>query len=138
MFKDRVARHGVMIGGFGVIVAILLIFFYLLYVVFPLLKPASAEHVAELPARRGCRRDAVSGDGGAGRGCGALRPNRTGALLRHPGWQDPDRAGSTGPGKASIVSSLAEGGKGRSVVGLGLSDGSVLITQHTYQVSFPG
>ena len=43
--KDMFARHGVMVGGFGVIVAILLIFFYLLYVVFPLLKPADAEPV---------------------------------------------------------------------------------------------
>src|SRR3569833_3801318 len=46
MAKDIMARHGVATGGVGVIVAILLIFFYLLYVAVPLFKPASAGAVA--------------------------------------------------------------------------------------------
>lgn len=41
--KDRMARWLIGIGGIAVIFAVLLIFFYLLYVVFPLFKPASAE-----------------------------------------------------------------------------------------------
>lgn len=45
MFKDVVAKHSVAIGGTGVIIAILLIFFYLLYVVLPLFVPASINSV---------------------------------------------------------------------------------------------
>ena len=36
LVKDSLARYGVIVGGLGVIVAIVLIFFYLLYVVLPL------------------------------------------------------------------------------------------------------
>jgi phosphate transport system permease protein len=42
-FKDHLARHAMTVGGISVIIAILLIFFYLLYVVLPLLMPASIE-----------------------------------------------------------------------------------------------
>ncbi len=41
--KDRLANYGVTIGGISVIAAILLIFFYLLYVVYPLFIPAQAK-----------------------------------------------------------------------------------------------
>ncbi len=136
MFKDRAARRTVMIGGFGVIIAILLIFFYLLYVVSPLLKPASAEAVASYSL----------GD----------EPGQTLYLSMEEQSEIAVRYDSTGrvrffatvdghtlleeklplPEKVGITS-LAEGGKNRSVVSLGLSDGSVLLTQDAYQVSFP-
>ena len=47
LIKDSIARYGVVIGGLGVIVAIALIFFYLLYVVFPLFLSADAESVKQ-------------------------------------------------------------------------------------------
>lgn len=40
MFKDQFARYGIAIGGVGAIIAILLIFFYLVYIVIPLFKGA--------------------------------------------------------------------------------------------------
>ncbi|EIJ41779.1 ABC-type uncharacterized transport system, permease component [Beggiatoa alba B18LD] len=45
--KDRIAHHSMTIGGSGVIIAVVLIFFYLLYVVFPLLLPAQMEAVKQ-------------------------------------------------------------------------------------------
>ena len=42
-FKDIFARYGIAVGGMGVIVAITLIFFYLLYEVVPLFKSAALE-----------------------------------------------------------------------------------------------
>ncbi len=42
LLKDRLARYGVIGGGLGVIAAIVLIFFYLLYVVYPLFVSPSA------------------------------------------------------------------------------------------------
>lgn len=49
---DLAAKHTIALGGISVIVAISLIFFYLLYEVAPLFEPASAEQVSEyqLPA----------------------------------------------------------------------------------------
>jgi phosphate transport system permease protein len=47
--KDSFARFGVIAGGLSVIVALVLIFFYLLYVVVPLFKPASAEAITHYP-----------------------------------------------------------------------------------------
>jgi phosphate transport system permease protein len=49
--KDRAVRWLVSIGGIAVISAVMLIFFYLLYVVFPLFLPASTkfEHLADNP-----------------------------------------------------------------------------------------
>ena len=49
--KDRMATVGVTIGGLSVILAVVLIFFYLLWVVLPLFKPASMEVEHEYPAR---------------------------------------------------------------------------------------
>jgi phosphate transport system permease protein len=136
MLKDRLARHGVMIGGFGVIVAILLIFFYLLYVVFPLLKPASAAAVASYPFGVDAAETlylAIEEQAEV-----AVRYDRTGRV-RFFATQDGKTLTEQAlpvPDKVSITS-VAEGGKGRSVVGLGLSDGSVLISQHTYKSSYP-
>lgn len=45
--KDRLARYLVSLGGISVIGAILLIFFYLLYVVIPLFESAEVKQTAE-------------------------------------------------------------------------------------------
>ena len=47
--KDILARHGIAFGGVSVIIAIVLIFFYLFYVVYPLFLPASAKHQVDYP-----------------------------------------------------------------------------------------
>lgn len=47
MLKDKLVTHGMTAGGISVIGAIVLIFFYLLYVVFPLLLPAQIKKVQQ-------------------------------------------------------------------------------------------
>jgi phosphate transport system permease protein len=49
LIKDVLARYGVIIGGLGILAAIILIFFYLLYVVYPLFVGASAKPVNKYP-----------------------------------------------------------------------------------------
>ena len=49
VFKDKWARHSITLGGNSVIVAILLIFFYLVYETVPLLKGAYIKAIAEYP-----------------------------------------------------------------------------------------
>ena len=120
MLKDRMARYGVMIGGFGVIVAILLIFFYLLYVVFPLLKPASAEPVSDYTLDGGGAETlhlameeqaeiGVRYDGGGGVRFFATADGRTVRDERLP--LPPDVA----------ITAINDGGRGHAVVSLGLS-----------------
>ncbi len=47
--KDRLAAHSIAAGGIGVIIAVMLIFFYLLYEVVPLFGGADAEIAAQYP-----------------------------------------------------------------------------------------
>lgn len=47
MLKDKIAERSMTIGGISVIMAVLLIFFYLLYVVLPLFIPASMEKMQQ-------------------------------------------------------------------------------------------
>lgn len=137
MAKDWVARHGVMIGGFGVIVAILLIFFYLLYVVFPLLEPASAEAVADYPLDEGAAETlhlAMEEQAEI-----AVRYDSAGRVRFFATHDGRAIAEHTLPVPAGVtVTSHAQGLPSRGDVSLGLSDGSVLVTRHTYKVSFPG
>ena len=49
VFKDKLARHSITLGGNSVIVAILLILFYLIYETAPLLKGADITMIAEYP-----------------------------------------------------------------------------------------
>ncbi|WKE64701.1 ABC transporter permease subunit [Gallaecimonas kandeliae] len=53
LVKDRLTQYGVTLGGVMVLVALLLIFFYLLYVVAPLFKGAKVEEKANWPAGQG-------------------------------------------------------------------------------------
>ena len=52
LLKDKIVKHSMTIGGISVIIAILLIFFYLFYAVLPLFIPASMEELQQfnLPA----------------------------------------------------------------------------------------
>lgn len=47
LLKDKLARYGIAFGGLAVIVALVLIFLYLVYVVYPLFLSAHADAVSE-------------------------------------------------------------------------------------------
>ena len=49
LLKDAIMRYAITIGGIGIIFAVVVIFFYLLYVVFPLFVSADAQRVAHYP-----------------------------------------------------------------------------------------
>ncbi|GGO77227.1 phosphate ABC transporter permease [Marinobacterium nitratireducens] len=140
--KDRIASLGIGIGGISVIIAILLIFFYLLYEVLPLFQSAEVEPwqqngaVVEpyaLPGGGQTLYLAMEEQAEIG-----LRLTDTPALVFFD-----TRSGD-------IVSeqpvALAEGVSIRSVVdisparrlfALGLSDGTALVLRHDYKSSYP-
>lgn len=134
MLKDKLARHGVAVGGISVIIAIVLIFFYLLYVVFPLFIPASSEKIAAytLP--------------GAGKTLELEIEEHSGMAVRYTseghavffnttdGTVAEDIPVSAAEGK---IRSLAAGIPGSSKVALGLADGGVVLVKHQFRVSYP-
>ncbi|MGD8616743.1 MAG: ABC transporter permease subunit [Gammaproteobacteria bacterium] len=135
LLKDRLARHGVAAGGIGVIVTILLIFFYLLYVVIPLMAGPEMRPVASYRLETGAPVLHLAMEEQAEVGVvfdreGGVRFLSTddGRLLQRvqlPVAED-----------VSVVS-FAAARPGSGVVALGLSNGHALVVRHRYRVSFP-
>ncbi len=134
MLKDKLTRHGVMIGGVSVIIAIVLIFFYLLYVVFPLFIPASSERVADYPLPGEGKTLALDIEEQSGM---AVRYTDSGHAIffnTADGSVVDERALGEGVGKVSSVASVRVAG---TELGLGLNDGNLLMVKHGFRISYP-
>ncbi len=137
LIKDNVAGKGVIIGGLSVIVAIVLIFFYLLYVVFPLFGSAEAEHVSEYKVPE-------------------IESGKT--LLLAMEEQNEVAVRFTDQAKAIFfqvetgktisieslvipegvsISSFSQGSPATGIIAYGLSDGRAIIAKHAYKISYP-
>ena len=134
--KDKVATHGIGIGGISVIMTIMLIFLYLLYEVAPMFKSASIEEVAEYPVPALFAEDKNSRTvfmAMEEQAEIALRVTaagnvlffdvKTGALLKEEALLTEID---------SQVSYVAEGRIGSRVVVLGLENGQAVIFKHKY------
>jgi phosphate transport system permease protein len=136
MLKDRSASYGVAIGGLGVVIAIALIFFYLLYVVLPLFSSASAERVAEyaLPGERGAslylamEEQAEIGFRLTQTGNALFFDTKTGELIDDIALDIPTGA---------EISSFVAGEPGPARLVLGFLNGSALVFRHIYKVTYP-
>lgn len=135
--KDVLARYGVGIGGVSVIIAIVLIFFYLLYVVFPLFLPASIEKLSEYSVPGADKGDTVMlameeqneiGVRFTNQGYAVFFGTTDGKLLSAQRLKIPEQM---------RMSSFAQGNPVKGTVAYGSSDGHVLVAQHKYQVSYP-
>lgn len=137
LIKDNLAGKGVVIGGLSVIVAIVLIFFYLLYVVVPLFEAAEAESVSQynvpavaagatlLLAMEEQNEIAVRF---TDQGKAVFFAVATGKILYQETLAIPE---------GIEISSFAQGDPTKGVVAYGLSDGRVLIAKHSYKVTYP-
>lgn len=137
LIKDTLTRYGVIAGGLGVIIAIVLIFFYLLYVVFPLFLSAAADPVSqyEMP-----------------------EPALGRTILLAMEEQNEVAVRFTENGKAVFfevetgktievypvaipaevtVTSFAQGSPTTGVIVYGLSDGRAIVVKHKYKVTYP-
>lgn len=133
-FKDRAARYGVALGGVSVIFAIVLIFFYLLFVVMPLFGGAEIETEAEYRmsdntvvhvALNEYNDVAFSADSSgyihffdAHSGKGISTP----VLPFH---------------EDAVVSSFSKGDFSTGVMAYGLNDGQALVFKREYKISYP-
>ncbi len=138
LIKDTIARYGVVAGGLGVILAIVLIFFYLLYVVFPLFISATAEPISEY---------AIPGQAlGKTLLLEMEEQNEVGARFTENGHVVFFEVKT---GKAILtqavaipegtqITSFAQGSPiNEGAVIYGLSDGRAVIVKHQYKVTYP-
>ncbi len=132
--KDRIARYGVATGGVSVIFAILLIFFYLLYVVLPLFNGAEidtkstfqleANNVQYL-ALNEYNDVALSADLN---GDLSFFSAEDGELISKPDLPLP-------AGKK--ITSFSHGASRTGIMAYGFDDGKVLIFKQKYKISYP-
>ncbi len=133
--KDKVATVSIGAGGVFVIVAVTLIFFYLLYEVMPLFESAKVEPVAEytVPGKGKTKFLAMEEQAEIG-----IRIDDLGAVTFfytengsvHSQLNLPIPAGTT-------ITSINEGSAGSQTLALGFSNGSGLVVQHQYKITYP-
>lgn len=136
MMKDRIATHGVAMGGMSVILAIVLIFFYLLVVVLPLFGSADVEPVAdyELPGAGGTslflamEEQAEIGFRLNNDGQAIFFETKNGKLVDEKTLELP-------PG--AQISSFVAGEPALARFAVGLSNGAAVVARHFYKVSYP-
>jgi len=137
LLKDRLARYGVVLGGLGVIVAIVLIFFYLLYVVLPLFGSASAREIAQYatPQQQSGKSlllDAEEQNEVAARfidnGQIVFFEVASGKVVSTETVKIPPESRITSIAKGSTVS--------QGVVAYGLSDGKMFIAKTQYKINY--
>ncbi|MCG8380152.1 MAG: ABC transporter permease subunit, partial [Proteobacteria bacterium] len=135
--KDVTTRYLMAFGGISVIIAIVLIAFYLLYVVIPMFKSADIETIATY---------SVPGDTSSRTLVYAMEEQREVAMRLNDQGQVLFFMAGNGEIRDSIdlkipagvsITSVSTGDPTQRMVGLGLSDGSVLFFQHNYEVSYP-
>ena len=135
LLRDRLTRYAVAAGGNGVIVAILLIFIYLLYVVVPLVKRPEMHQVAHYPLVAQAPVDYLAMEEQAEigmlvdqHGLVQFLSTSDGGLVKER--QLPVPAGVT-------VDSFSAARPNSGVLALGLSNGQALVFKPTYSVTFP-
>ncbi|MDO9212995.1 MAG: ABC transporter permease subunit [Methylococcales bacterium] len=136
--KDSLARFSVIAGGLSVIVALVLIFFYLLYVVIPLFKPAAAEasnHYAlpEQTLGKTVLLDVEEQNEVAVRftdsGQAIFFEVATGKLIANEAVKIP---------ADSHVVSFAQGSPiSEGAIIYGLSNGQAVVVKHQYKITYP-
>jgi phosphate transport system permease protein len=136
--KDSLARFGVIAGGLSVIVALVLIFFYLLYVVIPLFKPATAEAtnhyaVPEQTSGKTVLLDVEEQNEVAVRftdsGQAVFFEVATGKLIANEAIKIP---------AGSHVVSFAQGSPiSEGAIIYGLSNGQAIVVKHQYKITYP-
>lgn len=135
-FKDTVARRGIAAGGMGVIVAITLIFFYLVYEVVPLFKSASIQQESTF---------VLQGTAANQKTLALIteEQNQVAGVLTEAGQivfintlTGAEKSVVNLPLDGAAITSVQPTMAGGKTLSLGLSDGRVLIAETSFQVDF--
>lgn len=133
--KDRVVAWAMAIGGVGVIVAIVLIAFYLAYVVIPLFRPARLAEAVEFAVPGGARSETLYYALEEQREIG-MRLNRAGAAIFFRA-RDGDVVATHKLKAGADITAVAAGDSAQSVVAAGFGNGTVQVFRHVYDLSYP-
>ena len=138
LIKDSMARYGVIAGGLGVIVAVVMIFFYLLYVVFPLFLPATAESLGQYDVPESAWGKTVLMEVEEQNEV-AVRFTDTGKVIFFNVATGKPILTETVkiPEGAQIVSFAQGSPNNEGAVIYGLSDGTAIIVKHQYKITYP-
>ncbi len=137
LLKDAWARYIVVIGGLGIIGAIVLIFFYLLYAVFPLFLPAQSQAVSHysVPEQKAGKTLLLAMEEQnevavrfTDQGTAVFFAVNSGKVLHTQSIAIP--AGTK-------IVSFTEGDFANGVVAYGLSDGRAVVVKHQYTLTYP-
>ena len=128
--KDVVARYLVSMGGVSVLIAILLIFFYLLYVVIPLFESASIseQHHYTVPGEGKTLYVGLEEQGSV-----AVRVTAHGQVVFF-NTQNADIVSTFELGLSAKISSVNATGDN---IALGLTNGEVFVFKYVFDVSYP-
>lgn len=133
--KDHFARYAIGVGGISVILAVVLIAFYLFYVVVPMFLPADIEAREGYAAPGGGKTLLVAMEE---QGEVGVRFTDQGEAVFFSVADGAIRDSVELPLPEGVfVSSVAEGVPGSGEVALGLSDGTALVLKHRYRVTYP-
>lgn len=132
--KDKMTTATITAGGIGVLLSILLIFFYLLYEILPLFTSADIELEEQftLPVTEAPLYHAIEEQTEIGFRLG----NQGDALFFNA--QNGDEVLREQLPLSSAIRSFALESEDSRVIALGQDDGRVLIVKHDYRVSYPG
>jgi phosphate transport system permease protein len=133
MLKDQIAKYSMTLGGISIIIAITLIFFYLLYVVLPLFLPASMNHIVQFSnpdssiyiASEEKNELGVSFTNNADVVFFSLKD---GKVISKYKIAIPDN---------TSITSFAVADPATDIVAFGLNDGRAVVVKHDYKITYP-
>jgi len=138
LIKDVLARYGVVAGGLGVILAIVLIFFYLLYVVYPLFISATAEPVSEYAVPEQALGNTLLLEMEEQNEIGARFTDSGQVVFFEAATGKTLLTQAVAIPEGAHISSFAQGSPiNEGAVIYGLSDGRAVIVKHQYKVTYP-
>ncbi|MEQ8426576.1 MAG: ABC transporter permease subunit [Gammaproteobacteria bacterium] len=135
--KDVLTRYLMTFGGVGVIVAIVLIAFYLFYVVLPMFKGAEMEAIGSYTVPGGADKKSLHYAMEEQHEIG-LRVTQQGEVIFFTAATGDIRDSFQLPIPAGTeITSFSYGDLPQQMLAVGLSNGSVLMFKHTYKVTYP-
>ena len=135
--KDKVVAQAVTVGGLSIIFAVVLIFFYLLYVVFPLLLSAHAESVSSYQAPDATLGRTIFLSMEEQNEVGVRFTDTGKAIFFKVADGSTIRVDDLPIPEGVQITSYAHGGVDTGVIAYGLSDGRLVVVKHEYKQTYP-
>ncbi|MCI0401246.1 MAG: ABC transporter permease subunit [Gammaproteobacteria bacterium] len=135
--KDLVTEKCVALGGISVIIAIVLIFFYLIYVVVPLFKPATMERVADYPAPGNAASDTLHIAIEEQNEIGLSITSDARAVFFRTKDGSVIQEVPLSIARDAFISAISAGDLAHAAIALGLSNGRLILLRHVYDISHP-